>query len=244
MLTYLGGLPAGPAETWTDPKVTRPSGAVTFEVDKGIEPKAAVHLWFHVATPWTREAEHDLDDLAAALAIRLREELREGMSGTYGVGVVGTFERAPEMMATLDVHFSCGPENADKLAAAAKVVIASFVKDGPPQLVVDKIKETERRERETALKENDFWLNELVTSYLYGDDPAHILSDDKLIDAITVARLRDAAARYLGKDIVLGVLEIRFPRRRCPKYEAVCALIGDLAHVVLGVMDEARPRAR
>jgi zinc protease len=85
-------------------------------------------------------------------------------------------------------------------------MVATFQKDGPPPEVVDKIKATQKQERETALKQNDFWLGELFGSYRFGDDPAHILTDGKLVDGLTVASIRAAAKRYFGNDHVLGVL--------------------------------------
>ena len=208
ILTYLGGLPAtGKPEHWHRYALKRPHGPVKFEVDKGIEPKSAVHLLFHRKARWTREDAHDLRSLATALSIRLREELREDMSGTYGVRVVGEWQREPTQEATLDISFGCAPENVDKLIAAAMGVMADFKKNGPPPPVIEKIKEGQRRGLETALENNGFWLSRLFDSYRYGDDPRLILKINQLIDRVTVPRLKTAARRYLGRDYVLGVLK-------------------------------------
>jgi zinc protease len=206
ILTYVGGLPAGPAEHWTSRDLHLVSGHAKFELKQGIEPKASVKLEYQVNAPWSREAEHDVKALASALSIRLREELREGMSGTYGVGVTGSFSREPTPKAFVEISFGCAPQNVDALAKAMHAIIAKFQADGPPQEVVDKIKETERRERETQLKTNGFWINQLFQSYRFGDDPRALLGDGKLTDQLTVARLRDAANRYLGNDSLEGVL--------------------------------------
>lgn len=208
ILTYLGGLPAtGKPEHWHKYRLRRPHGAVKFEVDKGIEPKSAVHLLFHRRARWSREDAHNLRSLASALSIRLREELREDMSGTYGVRVVGEWQREPTQEATLDISFGCAPENTDKLIAAAMEVMADFKKNGPPEAVVEKIKQGQRRGLETALQNNGFWLDRLLQSYRYGDDPRQILKMEQLIDQVSAARLKAAARRYLGRDYVLGVLK-------------------------------------
>jgi zinc protease len=207
VLTYLGGLPVtGKPASWRDIKVARPKGAVTFEVKQGLEPKATVKLLYHVATPWSRQADFDLAALADALSIRLREELREDKSGTYGVRVRGAFDREPHSLATVAISFGCAPENVDSLVKAMFAIIAGFQKDGPPAVVIDKIKETDRRENETSLKQNGFWLESLLTSYRQKDDPGHVLTDAAMIDKLTVGAVRDAAKRFLGKDHVLGVL--------------------------------------
>ena len=41
---------------------------------------------------------------------------------------------------------------------------------------MDKVKQTQRRWRETNLKENGFWLSFLQLRYVYGDDPVTILN--------------------------------------------------------------------
>ncbi len=207
VLAYLGGLPQkGKPATWRDIKVVRPKGTTTFEVKQGLEPKSTVRLLYYVATPWSRQAEFDLEALKDALTIRLREELRENQSGTYGVRVHGAYEREPKSIASLEISFGCAPENVDSLVKSAFAIIADLQKSGPPAEVVDKIKETDRRERETALSQNGFWLESLLTSYRQKDDPAHVLTDGALIDKLTVKSVQSAAQRYLGKDHVLGVL--------------------------------------
>jgi zinc protease len=207
VLTYVGGLPAGgKAERWRDVRIRRPRGPVTVDVAQGVEPRASVQLIFHRDAPWSREAEHELEALASALSIRLREELREGLGGTYGVGVWPQFQREAKPVALMTIQFSAAPEAVDHLVAEARKVIEAFKQDGPPATVVDKIKQTERRERETRLKQNGFWLDHLVSSYRYRDEPRAVLADDKLTDRLTVDRLRSAARRYLGRDQVLGIL--------------------------------------
>jgi zinc protease len=113
------------------------------------------------STPWSREAEHDVAALTEALSIRLREELRENMSGTYGVEVSPSFTRVPKPRSFVDIRFGCAPGNVDALIKATEAIIAKFQADGTPSEVVDKIKATEHRERETQLKTNGFWLNAL-----------------------------------------------------------------------------------
>jgi zinc protease len=86
---YLGALPSRPGshETWRDLGVRPVAGVQRFEVKKGVEPKSEVNLTFTGSERWTREEDHLLESLIEALGIRLREVLREGMSGVYNVGV-------------------------------------------------------------------------------------------------------------------------------------------------------------
>jgi zinc protease len=51
-----------------------------------------------------------------------------------------------------------------------------------------KVKETQRREREMDLKENDFWLNVLQYYDEYGKDIQLLFDYDKQIDGLTAQK--------------------------------------------------------
>ncbi len=60
--------------------------------------------------------------------------------------------------------------------------------------MVDKVKETQRREREVNLRENDFWLGVLENYYSNGLDPKLILQHEQLIGSLTPASLKAVGA--------------------------------------------------
>ena len=64
---------------------------------------------------------------------------------------------------------------------------------------VAKVRETERREREVALRENGFWLGSLVSYLRAGWDPRDILRHDELLAEVTRENLAAAARRYLDR---------------------------------------------
>jgi zinc protease len=155
VLRWLGGLPAaGQVDTWRDIGVTYPEGQVRFEVARGLEPKSQVRLLLHGDAPWSREAEHDLAALAAALRIRLREVLREDLGGVYGVSVGGDLAPRPRQRYTFAVGFGCAPENTDTLLAAVFAEMAALEESGPAASVVERVRESERRELEVRRREN------------------------------------------------------------------------------------------
>ena len=207
VLAYLGGLPgARPAQRWRDVHVKPPRGRVRFEVKQGIEAKAAVKLEFHGRMRWSLEAEHDLVALGDALSERLREELREEMGGVYGVDVDVDLRRDPVQEYELTIEFGCAPDNVDRLLERTRAEISAFVKSGPPAAEVDKVKAADRREHETALKENGFWVSALTDYYRLGIDPRLILDHDRLADRVSAKALQSLAQRVFGADEVLGVL--------------------------------------
>lgn len=195
---YIASLPSSSRkEKWRDVKVRHPRGVEAFRVEKGQDPKSMVVLDFHGSTKWTPEAEYDLETLADVLDIRLREVLREDMSGVYGVSSRGNLTRRPTQRYSYMVRFGCSPENAKALKQAVFDVIAGVKKEGIAQDYLDKIKEQRRREIEQNEKENRFWLRQLAEHYRYGTDPSEILQLEEKLDRVTADNVQKAAKKYL-----------------------------------------------
>ena len=209
VLRWLGGLPAdGRVDQWRDIGITHPEGQVRFEVAKGLEPKSQVRLVLHGDAEWSREAEHDLGALAAALRIRLREVLREDLGGVYGVSVNGDVSARPRQRYSFGVAFGCAPENVETLLAAVFAEIEALKTSGPSASVVERVRESERRELEVRRRENGYWGSMLEYAYDLGLDPRVILEEDKLIERVTAENLRATAQRHLDTSrYVLGILK-------------------------------------
>ncbi len=206
--TYLGSLPSrGRKETWRDLKITRRTGVAKQVVRGGTEPKSAVVLTFHGNEKWSRDADNDMKMLVEAVRLRLREVLREDMSGVYGVSVTGQIIRRPRVTYTFSVDFDCAPENVEKLEKAVFDEMKSIQNNGVSEGYITKIKEMRRRGLETESKENGFWMRELERAYVYGDDPKQIADLGALIERVSSERIKAAAKRYLNaSQYILGEL--------------------------------------
>ncbi len=199
--TYLGGLPStGREETWRDEGIMPPTGVIEKTVYRGIEPKSRTQIVFTGPFEWTRENRYAIRSLASALRIRLREVLREDMGGTYGVGVSGVGIRDPRQEYTFRISFGTAPERLEELTGAVFQQIDSIKTFGPTQEDIDKVKEIQRRERETNLRENGYWLSQLVSYDRYGLDLRGILTYGELVDGLTAEMVQEAAQRYVRTD--------------------------------------------
>ncbi len=206
--TYLASLPGtARKEPWKDVGIRHPRGVVETLVRAGTEPKASVSLTFHGDERWTRDGARDLAILGSVLHIRLREILREDMSGVYGVGAGGWLARRPRPERSFTVRFGCAPENVAALKQAVFDEIARLQKDGVTAEYLDKVKETLRRSFETDRRDNGWWLGQLDYAYTFGDDPRQILAIDDVLARVTSDNVRVAARRFLDrKQYVAGVL--------------------------------------
>ncbi len=194
---YLGSLPSTHRkESWRDLGIEPPGGIVEKTIHKGIEPKSQVRIIFAGPFEWSQENRYLLGSLTDVMNIKLREVLREEKGGTYGVAVNGSADRDPKPEYQISVGFGCAPDRVQELVRSTFEQIDSVCTYGIGQIYINKVKETQKRERETELKQNRFWLSNLRFYYDHNDDPRKILRYDKLVNGLSAEEIQDAAKRY------------------------------------------------
>ncbi|HSU15866.1 insulinase family protein [Longimicrobium sp.] len=194
---YLGGLPSsGRRESFRDVGVRAPGGVVRAQVRRGVEPKSRTALVFSGPVQFDRRTVSLLRTLGDVLEIRLRERLREEMSGTYGVSVSGGAERDPVPQYRFSVDFGAAPERLDELVRVVFAEIDSVKAGGVRAEDLQKVREAQRREREVSLRDNGYWVGALMAYDEYGWDPRQITAAP-LSQGFTSDDLRDAARRFL-----------------------------------------------
>lgn len=205
---YLAVLPVtGREDKWKDINLEYPKGDIERKVYKGIEPKSRVAVVFTGEFNWSREEEYLLESLIDALNIRLREVIREDKGGTYGVGVNQKINRIPKPVYSISVGWGCNPERVDELIKDMYSVIDSIKQFGVNEVLLDKVKETQRRTRESRLKQNGFWAGMLNNYLFYNENPEIILNYNEFVDKLTSEDIKRLANKYLNeKNYIKAVL--------------------------------------
>jgi zinc protease len=200
---YVGGLPSTgtPSSTYKDVGMHFPSKAERVTVEKGREPKSETVISFYAEPPANDPMEQERA-LAATdvLELSLRDILREELGQTYTVSV--DLSQMPPQTGDgyVEVSFGAAPENIDKMTARVMQEVAKFKKDGPSEDLLNKVKETARRNYETSLKTNNYWLSRFKAVDLYRQDPAIIATRVDRINALTVASVKAAFNKYFPDD--------------------------------------------
>ncbi|UCG27488.1 MAG: insulinase family protein [Bacteroidales bacterium] len=204
---YLGGLTStNRNETWKDPGISPPDGVISKSVEKGIEPKSLVRLIFSGPMEWSYENSHTLKSLASILRIRLRETMREKLSGTYGVRVWAASSLYPREEYSISIAFGCSPDRVDELLQSLFRQINKLKAKGPDEVYLTKVREAQHREFEINLKENNFWVQSLLSIYFTDQDPVNIMKYPQLIDSLTGKKIRQAAREYFNLDNYIQVV--------------------------------------
>lgn len=203
---YIGGLPSSNThQAWRDVGIDFARGVIHRDVRRGAEPKSNTDIIFTGPLTFTRHAVYELQALEDVLEIRLRERLREQLGGTYGVNVSAIPSQFPRARYEIAITFGSAPERVSELVRAAHAELDSIKTYGPTAADIEKVRETELRERETGLTQNGFWLT-VLHSYLYNQwnlDEIPAFTDE--VHALSADAVRDAARRYLDDRNVVQV---------------------------------------
>lgn len=205
---YIASLPAtDKKETWKDVGIRYPKGVVNKVIKKGKEAKASVRLYFTGEVNEINELEEgQLGQLTKAMAIKLREVLREDAGGVYGVGVGGGFSREPNKSYSISIQFGCAPENVDKLVAMVMEEIKNTKANGVPATNIEKVIAEQTRSLENDVKENSYWRYRLEQHFFRGTDPTQILQSADKIKLITVDKTKELANRLFNENNMVKLI--------------------------------------
>jgi zinc protease len=186
--------------TFRDMGVRFPTTAVTDEVRKGREPRGQTVISFFADTKLDEFEMHRARAAASLLGIRLRDILREELGGTYGVSVSYDNSLPLTGYGAMVVQFGSDPGNIEKLTGEVLKEVDRLKRQGPSVEDVKRVQELERRDLETAMKQNSFWVGSLQTVHMLGWDPLSITRRTDRIDKLTPEVLHEMFKRYFPLD--------------------------------------------
>lgn len=214
--TYLGSLPSSDkASTYKDVGLRPVKGIVKREVRKGTEQKSFIRFFWNGEAPYSEAEQLKVQALTEVMNIKLIENLREELSGIYGGGMFGSLNKYPYNNYSIGIALPCGPENVDQLIKATFSEIEKIKQNGPSADDLNKVKETWRQQYEVNMKDNQFWLRQIIQSVELGSSPETVLSYPERIAALTPKDVQDAAKKYL--DMKNYVQVVLYPEKEAAK---------------------------
>lgn len=209
---YLGALPAmNRPNMWKDVGVHFPTGVIEKAVHKGLEQKSQVRIVFSGPFTYTPEDRWRIQSLCSVLSIHLREELREEKGGVYGVWAYARPSHQPRDEYSITIGFPCAPNRVNELTKLALAIVDSVKQNGVSETYIQKVRETQLRERESALKQNQFWISAIPQFYQNGEDMRVILKYNDMVKTMSSDMIRDAARKYLNTTNYVQVAQ--FPEK-------------------------------
>ena len=206
ILRVLGGLPReAVAEAWQDRGIRDVTGVHSFELPASSLDHALVEVLFYGPATWTPESEIELQALARAVEIFLRQELRERFSLTYHLAVGAEISSHPGRGYRLWIRFSCAPGEVDESMGPLFFGLANFSRIAK---LVDTVRAQLLLEHEAMLQSEAGWAHLLRQYLARGQDPRDIPERSVLIERLSARRLRELAEETIDFErYILGVLD-------------------------------------
>ena len=145
--------------------------------------------------------------VAEVLNIKVIEELREKMGGIYTGGFNASVTKEPYEYYSVQLNLPCGPENVEKLLAAANDEIKKLKEKGPDAKDLEKVKSQWREKHITDVKENKYWNGKLQSVLFWGRDKNRVLNYQTYVDQLTPADIQETAKKLFdGKNKFVALL--------------------------------------
>ncbi len=195
---YIGGIPStGGKENWKNLHIETPDGVIEKVVKKGQDEKSIQYIVFHGDFNYSSENQIELDAVGRILSTRLLEVIREEKSSVYSIGANPSTSVFPEEEYSVTIYYGTDPEKLPELKEAVFDEIKKFASGGPSEEELDKAKEKMLRERETAEKENSFWLSILSnTYYIKNGDFSQYGTYENIVESLTTESVKKAFQTY------------------------------------------------
>jgi zinc protease len=199
---YVGGLPSkpGPRMAFKDIGIHFPATPQREKVQLGREPRSNVVVSFF-ADPSADPVE--VENVTAAttvLDIALRDILREELGQTYTVSVSLSQALPQRGGGHIEVSFGAAPENVAAMTDRVFQEVKRLQQDGPSEDLTNRARESAKRNYETALQQNGYWLGRLQSVHTFGRDPKEIVTRPARIAAVTPRTIQDAFKTYFPAD--------------------------------------------
>ncbi|MBR1640161.1 MAG: insulinase family protein [Treponema sp.] len=204
---YIGSIPGDKDKTEECKFVyySLPEGEKTAFVRKGNEPQAQVQIMFRCNKPQAADVNEGfldnelLNQFASLVDTRVREVLREDLGGIYYANVSASSDGYPERQFTFTVSFGCEPSRVMELKNQVIATVAELQATPVEKSYTDNIAEIYRRNIETNMFDNGWWMTRLKNVYVDTTEPESVISDiqKKVPDMITPEKMQEIANLYL-----------------------------------------------
>ena len=208
---YLGGLPADKKdEKFKNVGAEIPTNKIIKSiVRKGTDNKSLDYMVYTGDLSYSLENKILLKAVSAILTTRLLDSIREEKALTYSIHAHPIIKLFPKNQYAINIFFSSSPDTVDYIVNEVKNIANSLkdpknISDLDLQKTIEKIK----KEFETNLRKNPYWLNELVKYEQMGKQPDFNSKYKEIVASLSKEKIANAAKKFLNNDryIIISLL--------------------------------------
>ena len=195
---YLGALPTkGKKEKYKtiDQRMHKGERECLFTKEQDTPNSLNVFL-YHAPVKETLKNDILVDMLQQAMTMLYTETVREDEGGAYGVPVNAGISDYPEEIANVQIVLPTAPEKREAMTKIVYDGVRQMMENGPTEENLGKIKEYMLRSHQENLKDNDYWMESMVSKTRYDQD--FVTGYEECVQGITVEDIKQMAQHIFG----------------------------------------------
>jgi predicted Zn-dependent peptidase len=131
---------------------------------------------------------------------KLRENIREELSGVYVIQAWNTYEMHPKEHYMLNIFMTCSPDRVDELNEAIFATIDSICAGNFAQRYVDSTKAVLQKRYEESMSQNRYWLARMSDNAFSKEKMDSFLDHPSRYEKIDKKQIVNSAKKYLNFD--------------------------------------------
>ena len=195
---YLGALPTkGKKEKYKtiDQRMHKGERECLFTKEQDTPNSLNVFI-YHAPVEETMKNDILVDMLQQAMTMLYTETVREDEGGAYGVPVNAGISDYPEEIANVQIILPTAPEKRESMTKIVYDGVRQMMENGPTEENLGKIKEYMLRSHQENLKDNDYWMESMVSKTRYDQD--FVTGYEECVQGITVEDIKQMAQHIFG----------------------------------------------
>ncbi|GAA4138735.1 insulinase family protein [Sphingobacterium kyonggiense] len=198
---YLAALPTtNRKEEAKDLKILEPAKGVEKIVKKGQESKANVRLSIYGDYNYSDAENMNMSALQTIMSNLLIKRLREEESGVYGTGARASYSKNPTERYSFNVSFGTSVDKYNSLINSTIDEFRKMKANGPTKVDLDKFVIEEKRQYEVGVRENRYWLGQIMGALQVGRDITYPTRYVEELNKVTPETVKAVANKYLKED--------------------------------------------
>ena len=204
---YLGALPTkGKKENYKviDQRMTKGERECYFTKEQDTPNSLNIFI-YHAPIEETLKNDILIDMLQQAMQMLYTETVREDEGGAYGVPVNAGISDYPEEIANVQIVLPTAPEKRIAMTSIVNEGIKQMMEQGPSEENLGKIKEYMLRSHQENLKDNEYWMESMVSKTRYDQD--FVTGYEECVQGVTIEDIKQTAQHIFGSGnrLVVGM---------------------------------------
>ena len=198
---YLANLPAlNRKEKIEDHKIEYVKGIHDYKIYSGMEEKSMIKITLPSDYSHNKKNNTQVSAMILVLNEKLRENIREKMSGVYYIYAYPEIQKYPSQKLAIHIFLGCSPDRVEELTQAIYREMDLMRTQVVEEKYMNIYRQTMLQNHTSNIKKNYFWLSSLKTIYQNDRPTDDFINNMNYVNAVKAKEIQKTAQKYLKYD--------------------------------------------